>query len=82
MSPRSLVFAAIGVLVIGAGWYLFRPERLFINQKVDESLVATSVSPAMPAGGETEGDVILASGSFHKVARECIFEGRWNAQRA
>ena len=47
----------IAVLVVGAvGWYAFRPERLFLNQKVNEGL----------AGGA----VAVASGSFHGAAHE------------
>jgi len=52
----------VGLVVLGGtGWYLFRPELLFVNKKVSEEQVASvgaSVSRA------------LASGQFHSVAHE------------
>lgn len=62
---RSLVIASLVVLG-GVGWYLFRPERLFVNKRVHEDLAQ--------ATGQT-GDVAaapsaLARGAFHSVAHE------------
>ena len=61
-----------GLVVLGAiGWYLFRPELLFVKTRVNESLptevaaqtaVGASVAEA-PAG-------VLLSGPFHSVAHE------------
>ena len=74
MKTRGMVVAVIAVLVIGTGWYLFRPERLFVNQKVNESLVTPAATTGMsPAGGAIEGsgaDAVLAAGSFHSVAHD------------
>ena len=55
-----------GALVVAAvGWYAFRPERLFINQKVSESFPsAAGRASAAPA------PVTLASGRFHGAAHE------------
>jgi len=54
------------IVVLGAvGWYLFRPELLFLNQRVNEGLAtpaAASESGAAPAA--------LLGGSFHSVAHE------------
>jgi len=54
------------IVVLGAvGWYLFRPELLFLNQRVNEDLAtpaAASESGAAPAA--------LLGGSFHSVAHE------------
>ena len=36
MSTRKLLIYAAVVVVAVVGWYLFRPERLFINVKVNE----------------------------------------------
>jgi hypothetical protein len=49
------------------GWYLFRPERLFVNVKVNESFPAASTgsTTAAPAQPTT-----LLSGQFHGVAHE------------
>jgi len=63
--------ALIGLaIIVGAGgWYAFRPERLFVNKTVNESLgaVATSgvTTPAAAAAPMT-----LASGSFHSNAHD------------
>jgi hypothetical protein len=53
----------IGGLVVlgGIGWYLFRPELLFVNQKVNEEQVASVGASVMRA---------LATGRFHSVAHE------------
>jgi len=54
------------IVVVGASaWYLFRPELLFVNKRVNEGLVmpaAASESGAAPAA--------LLGGSFHSVAHE------------
>jgi hypothetical protein len=50
-------------VVIGAvGWYLFRPELLFIDKRVNETLAAQAAPGAAPAA--------LFAGSFHSVAHE------------
>lgn len=52
----------LGVLVVvgGAGaWYAFRPERLFINQKVNEQFPTASAASNK-----------LATGQFHSGAHE------------
>ena len=55
------------LLVIAAtvGWYLFRPERLFVNAKVHETLPQASEGTASSV---TESAARLLSGSFHSVA--------------
>ena len=60
-----------GLIVVGAiGWYLFRPELLFVKTTVNESLptevaaqTAAAASDAAPAG-------LLLQGQFHSVAHE------------
>jgi hypothetical protein len=57
----------VGLVVMGAvGWYLFRPELLFIDKRVNETLAAQ----AAPGPAEREGPAALFSGSFHSVAHE------------
>jgi hypothetical protein len=52
----------IALVVLGAiGWYLFRPELLFVNKKVNEEQVAAASASTMAA---------LLSGQFHSVAHE------------
>jgi hypothetical protein len=57
----------VGLAVVGAiGWYLFRPELLFVDQRVNESLTAQ----VAPGGGKSEAPSALFAGSFHSVAHE------------
>ena len=65
MISKPIIIAA--AVVLGAvAWYAFRPERLFIDATVNESLASVSTndaaSPAAP--------VALASGMFHSNAHE------------
>jgi hypothetical protein len=62
MSKRKLIFAAI-VLAGGIAWYGFRPERLFVNKTLSESL-PTAPSAAAPQL------ISLESGNFHKGAHK------------
>ena len=51
-----------GFVVLGlVGWYLFRPELLFVNKKVNEEEVA-SVGASVARS--------LSAGQFHSVAHE------------
>src|SRR4026209_1583213 len=59
MSKKILVVLAVVLIVGGGAWYAFRPERLFINQKVNEQ------SPTASAASDQ-----LASGQFHSGAHE------------
>ena len=61
MSKRKVVIGIV-ILVVVAGWYAFRPERLFINQIVSEQFPTASATSAQT--------VTLASGQFHGVAHE------------
>src|SRR5690242_20710669 len=66
MQRRKLLLAIAAVLAGGIGWYLFRPERLFINAAVNESFPAGSTgqasSSSMPA--------TLLTGNFHDGAHK------------
>ena len=58
MSRRILVVLALAIVAIGA-WYAFRPERLVIDQKVNEQFPTASAASNK-----------LASGQFHSGAHE------------
>jgi hypothetical protein len=58
-SKRRMIGSALALIVLLGLWYAFRPERLFVNKKVDEPPPATLTS-MMP----------LYTGSFHNDARE------------
>ena len=46
MQKRSLyILVGLGALIVL--WTVFRPEKLFVNQKVNESLPAASTSPRL-----------------------------------
>jgi hypothetical protein len=62
MSRRKTIIIS-AILVVGAiSWYLFRPELLFINYRVNEQFPTASAASAQP--------VTLAAGQFHGVAHE------------
>ena len=58
MSRRIMVVLAVAIVAI-AGWYAFRPERLVIDQKVNEQFATASAASNK-----------LASGQFHSGAHE------------
>ena len=60
MKRKKLIYGVAIILSI-ALWAAFRPERLFVNAKVNE---------AMPAGSSNLSQTVLSSGSFHSVAHE------------
>jgi hypothetical protein len=56
----------LAIVVVAGGWYAFRPERLFVNKTVNESLGAvTTAAAATDAAPAT-----LATGMFHSNAHE------------
>jgi hypothetical protein len=66
MNKRNAVIVA-GVVVVAGLWFLFRPEKLFINKAVNEGLpmtatAATAVNPSTPAA--------LVAGRFHSGAHD------------
>lgn len=58
MSRKTAVFLAVAIIGIVA-WYAFRPERLFINQTVNEQFPTASAASNK-----------VASGQFHSAAHE------------
>jgi len=66
MRRRSWI---LGLVVLGGvGWYLFRPELLFVNKRVNEGLVTASAPTAASEG--VTAPMIVLSGRFHSVAHE------------
>src|SRR5215471_20422083 len=66
MSRRSAIMGA-AIAVLAVAWYLFRPELLFVNQKVNESFPAG----AMKGGAMTEAmanQMAKSHGMFHDGA--------------
>jgi hypothetical protein len=67
MQRNKFLIGILGVLVLGGGWYLFRPERLWVNKTVNEGLTA---APAAASAGTSAQPAKLASGMFHSVSHE------------
>ena len=66
MRKRNAIIG-LAIIAVAGGWYAFRPERLFVNTTVNESLVtsAGSTEPAAAAAPMT-----IAMGSFHSNAHD------------
>ena len=61
----------VGLVVLGGvGWYLFRPELLLVNKKVNEGLVTASAATAGQASEGATAPVSILAGQFHSVAHE------------
>ena len=67
MQKRKLMVGSIAVVIVAIGWYLFRPELLFISKTVNEALpggvTTAGTSPAAQA-------MTLSTGRFHGVAHK------------
>jgi len=61
MSRRKLIITVVAIAVLGVGWYLFRPELLFINSRVNESF---------PTASASNKPATLSAGDFHSGAHE------------
>jgi hypothetical protein len=68
MKRTTLVVA--GLAAIGAGWYAFRPERLFIDQTVNESFAAETPAATVSAPAAPAEKPPVARGTFHSNAHE------------
>jgi hypothetical protein len=66
MQKKQIFIGAAIVVVIG-GWYAFRPERLFIDKTVNESLAAAPNESAGTVATDAAPRA-LAAGHFHSNA--------------
>jgi cbb3-type cytochrome oxidase subunit 3 len=65
---KGLKFIVILILIIlGIAWYLFRPERLFINARANEEFPESASEQKVTLAGSP---VVLFIGHFHSVAHE------------
>jgi Electron transfer DM13 len=61
-----------GLVVLGAiGWYLFRPELLFVKTTVNEALPAETVAQGANVAPSTDAGVLLR-GQFRSIAHETV----------
>jgi Electron transfer DM13 len=63
MQSKKVLFGVAGVIAIGVAWYAFRPELLFVNQAVSESIPAV-------AQAQSSTPQAIAEGNFRGVAHE------------
>ena len=63
MSRNRSILVLIGVSVLVGAWWAFRPEKLFINHKVNEAApMALSSEPEALYTGKLEGKIHQTSG--------------------
>jgi hypothetical protein len=63
IARRKLLLTAIGISVLAAAWWAFRPEKLWIDQKVDEAAPFASAGDPQPLyTGTLEGKAHQTSG--------------------
>ena len=67
---KKMVLGVVGLIVVVAGWAAFRPERLWVNKTVHESL--ETVPASMTGMEQSQGPIVLASGEFHNGAHETM----------
>ena len=67
MQKLKLIIGSIVVVVVAIGWYLFRPELIFITTTVNERLPASATLASTARDPQT---TVLATGRFHSVAHE------------
>ena len=65
---KRTALIGLAIVVVAGGWYAFRPERLFVNKTVNESLGA--VAPAATEPAAAAAPMALATGSFHSNAHD------------
>lgn len=64
MKRRRLILAAV-VVILAIGWYLFRPELIFVSRSVNEAFPG-SATQQMTASNPAPN--MLSQGQFHGVA--------------
>ena len=63
LSRKKAILGLIGIPVLVGAWWAFRPEKLFINQKVNEAAPASlSAEPEALYTGKLEGKTHQTSG--------------------
>jgi hypothetical protein len=70
-SRNKWILAAVGIPVLVGAWWAFQPEKLFINQKVNEAPPAALTSEPEPLyTGRLEGSIHQTSGraTIYKTA--------------
>lgn len=66
---RKIIFAALGLVVLVAAWWAFRPEKLFINKSVNEPAPFQESSGPQPVFTGP-----LEDGAHNTVGRATIYK--------
>jgi len=73
MTRSKKILIGAGAVALVAGWYAFRPERLWIDRVVSESFDTTGVAlsgGAVAASATSGAPVMVSMGRFHGVAHD------------
>jgi Electron transfer DM13 len=63
VTPKRIVLGVVGLLILAAIWFAFRPEKLFINKKVNEALPSQTAGQLKPLlTGRFVGELHKTSG--------------------
>src|SRR5688572_4122971 len=60
----------LAIVIVAGGWYAFRPERLFVNRTVNESLAAVTAPAGTDPATAVTAPRTVATGTFHTNAHE------------
>ena len=66
MHKPKLIIGSI-IVIVAIGWYLFRPELLFVDQTVNEALPASATATRSSKDAQSS---VLATGRFHRVSHD------------
>ena len=69
MSRKNPVLLAVAIFAIAA-WYAFRPERAFINQRVNEQFPTNSAAINKLATGQFQSELVTLDTGESKTAGE------------
>ena len=70
---KRRIVIGLSILAAGAaaiGWYIFRPERLFLDDRVNETFPVAARMEASAAPAAMSAPTVLARGDFHSNAHE------------
>jgi hypothetical protein len=69
MQKSKLIVGSIVVVMVASAWYLFRPELIFIDKTVNETLPGNAATASVAKNAQA---TVLATGRFHSVAHETM----------
>lgn len=70
VARRKRILAAVGLPVLVAAWWAFRPEKLFINERVSEPapfLAGSDPQPVLTGGLENSAHATIGRATIYKT---------------